>query len=383
MGAAELLMPIGSFQAPGERRLTIDQILALRKKYEVSVDAVLLRTINLTTEPCFVFSASLRPTAGREKKYYIDYARPSRVWDQRIPSGLPLPKTTVAAECTAIGFTAKGKEQWLRTGDRFNVECVGLPPYPNQTVPRVAGIGYSPNSIFTGSKHITFLRGDATSPTANGPKLIAQIANDKALTWEAGFALDVRRKWPKVQEQYRVWAEEGRTNLKLGNIHVAEVGNETWVASLIAQHGYGPSPTPRIRYAALDQAMLKLRLTAAKLGATVHMPRLGSGQAHGSWSIIEEMINEHFCRASIEVFVYDLPDDAASKNTNRCSSSGMSQADRRLLSAACARDTFSRMSVAFAVQMKGLGFKLCPSMQSPMPMISCSRSWNTPRRSRF
>ncbi len=52
-------------------------------------------------------------------------------------------------------------------------------------------------------------------------------------------------------------------------------------------------------------------MTAAKLGATVHMPRLGSGQACGSWSIIEEMINEHLCRANLEVFVYDLPGDAA------------------------------------------------------------------------
>jgi hypothetical protein len=311
MGAAELLMPIGSFQSQEERRLSIDQILAFRKQYEVSVEAVLLRTINLTTEPCFVFSASLRTTAGKEKKYYIDYARPSRAWDQRIPSGLPLPKTTVAAECTAIGFTAKGNEQWLRTGENFNVECVGLPPYPNQMVPRVAGIGYSPNSSLTESKHITFLRGDATAPRAVGPRIIAQIANDKALTWGAGFALAVRRKWPKVQEQYRVWAAEGRANLKLGSIHVAEVGNETWIASLIAQHGYGPSPTPRIRYAALDQALSKLRSMAEKLGATVHMPRLGSGQACGSWSIIEEMINEHLCRANIEVFVYDLPGDAA------------------------------------------------------------------------
>jgi len=31
MGAAELLMPIGSFQSPEKRRLTIDQVLALRK----------------------------------------------------------------------------------------------------------------------------------------------------------------------------------------------------------------------------------------------------------------------------------------------------------------------------------------------------------------
>ena len=41
------------------------------------------------------------------------------------------------------------------------------------------------------------------------------------------------------------------------------------------------------------------------------------------------------------------------------------------------------MSFAFAVQMKGVGFCLWPSMYSPMAMISCSRSWKTPRRTRF
>jgi hypothetical protein len=54
--------------------------------------------------------------------------------------------------------------------------------------------------------------------------------------------------------------------------------------------------------------------------------------------------------------------------------SGVSHADRLLLSAVLARVTFSRMSLAFAVQMKGLGSSLWPSMYSPIAMINCSRS---------
>jgi O-acetyl-ADP-ribose deacetylase (regulator of RNase III) len=315
MGAAELLMPIGSFPALDEQRLSIDQILTIRKKYEVSVEAVLLRTVNLTSEPCFVFSASVHG-AGREKNYHIDYVKPSHSWDQRIPNGLLLPKATVAAECTAIGYTAKGAEQWLKTGDQFKVECVGLPPYPTQATPRVAGIGYSTNSVRTEPMQITILRGDATSPRAHGPKVIAQIVNDKALTWGAGFALAVRQKWPKVQEEYRRWATEGRANLKLGGIHVTKADPEIWIVSLVAQHGYGPSPTPRIRYGALEQSMAKLSLAAADHGATIHMPRLGAGQAGGSWSIIEEMINEQLCGAGLKVFVYDLP-SAADKEAHQ------------------------------------------------------------------
>ena len=55
-------------------------------------------------------------------------------------------------------------------------------------------------------------------------------------------------------------------------------------------------------------------------------------------------------------------------------SSGLRQAECRLLSARRARLTFSRISKAFAVQMKGLGFWLCLSMYSPMAMISSSGS---------
>jgi len=36
--------------------------------------------------------------------------------------------------------------------------------------------------------------------------------------------------------------------------------------------------------------------------------------------------------------------------------------DRRLFNAACARETFSRMSFAFAVQMNGFGLALCLSI---------------------
>jgi hypothetical protein len=62
--------------------------------------------------------------------------------------------------------------------------------------------------------------------------------------------------------------------------------------------------------------MAKLSLAAADHGATIHMPRLGAGQAGGSWSIIEEMINEQLCGAGLKVFVYDLP-SAADKEAHQ------------------------------------------------------------------
>jgi hypothetical protein len=43
------------------------------------------------------------------------------------------------------------------------------------------------------------------------------------------------------------------------------------------------------------------------------MPRIGSGQAGGSWWIIEELINDTLVNRGICVTVYDLPKDGIKK----------------------------------------------------------------------
>jgi hypothetical protein len=42
-------------------------------------------------------------------------------------------------------------------------------------------------------------------------------------------------------------------------------------------------------------------------GAAVHAPRIGAGQAGGSWPVIEELINDILVRQGVKVVVYDLP----------------------------------------------------------------------------
>ena len=76
---------------------------------------------------------------------------------------------------------------------------------------------------------------------------------------------------------------------------------------MVAQRGYGPSPRPRIRYAALRACLEQLAEAAARRNATVHMPRIGSGQARGHWGIIRELIDEALVWKGIEVTVYELP----------------------------------------------------------------------------
>jgi hypothetical protein len=56
----------------------------------------------------------------------------------------------------------------------------------------------------------------------------------------------------------------------------------------------------------LFSALEKVGELAKAGGATVHMPRIGTGEAGGSWNIIEDIIRETLVSRSITVMVYDL-----------------------------------------------------------------------------
>ena len=79
------------------------------------------------------------------------------------------------------------------------------------------------------------------------------------------------------------------------------------VASMVAQHGYGDSSKPRIRYAALRECLTTLASVAEANQASVHMPRIGTGFAGGNWRVIEDLITEMLVSRGIKVTVYDLP----------------------------------------------------------------------------
>ena len=305
IGAAELLMPIGTAPSLEGERLTIDSIIEARRQHEVSAEAVLLRALHLTAHQCCAFSASRRSAPAAKEGYFLDYSISSRAWHADIRPGTALPENTVAAECISIGFTAKGNETWDNVGS-VRVECLGVPPYPNQIYPRVLGIIRPPKQVPNEVVEITYVRGDATRPRGSGPRIVTQVVNDSAFTWGGGFSLAARTKWPTAQHAFRSWAEQ--RNLRLGNVHLADVDENLAVVSMIAQHGFGPSPKPRIRYSALKKCLEYLGNLAAERDATVHMPKVGSGQAGGSWSIIRELIQDGVCARGVKVFVYELPD---------------------------------------------------------------------------
>src|SRR6202041_1453783 len=174
VGAAEILMPVGSFHLDECRPLSIDTVIALQREFSVSSEAVLLRIAKLTSQRCFVFVAH-RDETENSSIYRLDYAVPSRSWPILLATGFQLPPSTVLAQCTAIGFTAKAEEGWISNQGSWRVECLGIAPYPGHLYPRVVGIvrptsDGAPQTAAT----IQYLRGDATKPRGLSSRMIVQ-----------------------------------------------------------------------------------------------------------------------------------------------------------------------------------------------------------------
>jgi len=153
---------------------------------------------------------------------------------------------------------------------------------------------------------IRYVRGDATAPR-DRPSLIVHVVNDATPIWGGhGFASALRQAFPSVQRSFKTWwfSTGGK---RLSRVHVTEASDEVWVASIVAQHGYGPSSTPRIRYEALYEGLKHVAATAMVQGLSIHMPRIGSGQAGGKWSVIEDLIRDALGSSKQPVTVYDPP----------------------------------------------------------------------------
>jgi hypothetical protein len=303
MAAAEILMPVGSLPAEADVGIGIDQILTLRSSFDVSVEAIALRLVKLARQPIAAFAASRRDGGA---DYRLDYLWTSPAWAPR-PRPTGIPAATVVSQCGAIGFTAKGDESWPGLSVGLHVECVGIPPYPGQRIPRVVGVVWPDDSGTWASNRVVHLRGSAIEPRGQGPRLLIHVVNDRTPRWGGGFALEVGRKWPSVQRDFIEWVSEERRRLQLGSVRGSEASHDLWVVSMIAQRGYGPSAKPRIRYHALETALGQVSELAKELGASVHGPRLGAGQAGGSWPIVEGLLEEMLCAQGVPVTIYSLP----------------------------------------------------------------------------
>lgn len=154
---------------------------------------------------------------------------------------------------------------------------------------------------------ITYKRGDASAPQGPGVKVIVHVCNDLG-GWGKGFVLALSRRWPEPEAAYRAW-HRGRAgnDFGLGAVQLVQVQPWTWVANLIGQRGIrtGRSSGPPVRYEAIDAGLDALAEHALRLGASVHMPRIGCGLAGGTWARVEPLVRARLTGRGVAVTVYD------------------------------------------------------------------------------
>lgn len=179
---------------------------------------------------------------------------------------------------------------------------------------------------------MNFLIGDATRPVmAPGQNLILHIGNDEGY-WGKGFVLAITRRFGRYPEQcYRNWhdrkpiekggklifLEEGEFNsgeCKLGNVQYTKVEERLFVATMISQRSIRRNSlgNPPIRYDALVKCLTHVRdfckfnkqNADPDFGWTIHMPRIGCGEAGGKWEQVEPIVKREL--GMMEVNVYDL-----------------------------------------------------------------------------
>ncbi len=306
IAAAEFLMPVGGEIDP-KIPITIDNLLRLQKEFDVSTEAISIRLAKVTTEPCTIFAAARISDTESMRTYRLDYNVPSRASTIQLPRGLEF-SDNILSQCTAVGYTSKGIQRGIGKFHELYLECVGIPPYPGNKYPREIGIARRKNGQAVEALSINFLHGNALEPRGTGTRIIAQIVHHKTPNWGAGFARAVRNTYPSVQKNFKEWAIMNPDKFSLGNIYTSQISDELCLVNMIAQHGYGESIKPRIRYAALRDCLHQLREISLSKGVSVHMPRIGTGYAGGNWGYILELVDEILVRNGVAVTIYTLPD---------------------------------------------------------------------------
>lgn len=306
--AAEILMPAGSFTELVKTEPTIERLLDLRREYGVSTEAALNRFAHLTDLPVMTFAASKDGDS-----YRIDYAVASRSWPMSVQHWRQhiVPQGNVLDRCNAIGHTAKSEaERWV---PHARVECVGLPPYQGFSTIRVAGIAFLPSEGARPVRHFEEVLGDATRPvTTDRRPAVAMLVNDKAKTWRGAFANAVRRRWPRAQSEYQAWVAAGHQ--QLGSVCRIDL-EEVALFAMVAQKGYGPAVKTRVRYDVLRACLRSVGVTCEESNLSLHIPRIGAGEAKGDWSIISELITDEVTARGVPVTVYIPPGQRADQIT--------------------------------------------------------------------
>lgn len=318
IAAAELLMPTDAVEGLVNSATDIDFLMAQRARFAVSTEALLRRLVHATDRP-MALAAFSRVEDSHQSGLRCEYVLGSRSWTGSLGRGMVVPSSTVLAIPTAVGQTARGGLPESATGRELRIQAVGVPPYPGRRLPRVLALAEPAEATPAPEQRIRFITADIADTVHNldnsnetAPIVVAHVVPDTSHAWgRYGAAGALGQIAPTAAAAFRNWSIADQHNLELGNVHVVDVPTGTTrrvtVASMVAQRGHGPSATPRLSYTALAEALEKVAARAAAVGAEVHIPRIGAGQAGGRWDLIQAAIERSLLDRGVSVVVYTLP----------------------------------------------------------------------------
>jgi O-acetyl-ADP-ribose deacetylase (regulator of RNase III) len=155
---------------------------------------------------------------------------------------------------------------------------------------------------------IDYVIGDATNPVGSGPKMIVHVCNDIG-GWGRGFVVAISKRWPEPEQRYHSWHRgEEAIPFALGEVQFVQVADAVWVANLIGQRDVRTvAGIPPVRYDAIRKGLQRVAEQARRLGASVHMPRIGCGLAGGKWEEVGRIVEDELTNKGVLVAVYDLP----------------------------------------------------------------------------
>lgn len=146
----EFLLPLAEERDLGVCSLTATLLVEASKRLNVSAEALFGRAAGVADLPCAMFCASQAALGSETRHFRVDYLVTSSSWREPSFVGALLPRASIVGGCTAIGQIACGLET-CGPFEGFSLECVGVPPYPGCSFPRVIGILRKTISIQSGT----------------------------------------------------------------------------------------------------------------------------------------------------------------------------------------------------------------------------------------
>lgn len=163
--------------------------------------------------------------------------------------------------------------------------------------------------MISSQANIRYVIGDATQPVKR-PAIIIHSCNDQG-AWGSGFVVALSNRWPGPEAAYRQGSKA------LGTITHARPEPDLWVFNLVAQKGLGAGAhlDPITFEECLCRVCDVINVWPYGEKPSVHCPRIGADRGNTAWTYTEQALVLGF--PQIDLFVYDLTEEAAAKYKNR------------------------------------------------------------------